>query len=92
MNEEIDNENEESYSVTPKEAALLADILKTEKVPEGYLGMDVLEFLMLFVVGTNGAVPLPDGLMGRGDLAGVPLREMPSIIKQLKEALLNSVP
>ena len=92
MNEEIDNENEESYSTTPKGTALLTNILETEKVPEEYLGMDVLEFLMLFVVGTNGAVPIPDGLMGREDLAGVPLREMPGVIQQLKEALLNSVP
>ena len=92
MNEEIDNENEESYSVTPKGTALLADILDSEKVPDEYLGLDILTFLMLFVVSTDGAVPIPDDLMGKEDLEGVPLREMPGVIKQLKEALLNSVP
>ena len=90
MNEEIDDE--ESYSVTPKGRALLIDILETGKVPDEYLDMDVLTFLFLFVINTGAAVPIPDNLMGREDLEGVPLREMPSIIKQLKEALLNSVP
>ncbi len=90
MNEEIDNE--ESYSTTPKGIALMAGILETEIVPDEYLDLDVLSFLMLFVVGTSGKVPIPKELMGREDLEGVPLREMPSIIKQLKEALLNSVP
>ena len=90
MNEEIDNE--ESYSMTPKGVALLVDILETETVPDKYLDMDVLTFLMLFVLGTGSRVPIPAGLMGREDLEGVPLREMPGIIKQLKEALLNSVP
>ena len=90
MNEEIDNE--ESYSVTPKGTALLIGILESGKVPDEYLDLDVLSFLFLFVAGTGAAVPLPDNLMGREDLEGVPLREMPSIIKQLKEALLNSVP
>ena len=90
MNEEIDNE--ESYSITPKGTALLTDILETGKVPDEYLDMDVLTFLMVFVIATSGQVPIPENLMGREDLEGVPLREMPGIIKQLKEALLNSVP
>jgi len=90
VNEEIDDE--ESYSVTPKGTALIANILETGNVPDEYLGLDVLSFLMVFVVATSGKVPIPDDLMGREDLEGVPLREMPGIIKQLKEALLNSVP
>ena len=90
MNEEIDDE--ESYSVTPKGTALIANILETGIVPDEYLDLDVLSFLMLFVVATSAKVPIPEELMGREDLEGVPLREMPGIIKQLKEALLNSVP
>ena len=90
MNEEIDNE--ESYSMTPKGIALLANVLDTGTVPDEYLDLDVLTFLMLFVMGTGASVPIPDDLMGREDLEGIPLREMPGIIKQLKEALLNSVP
>ncbi len=90
MREEIDNE--ESYSVTPKGTAFIADILETGIVPDEYLDLDVLSFLMLFVVATSAKVPIPEELMGREDLEGVPLREMPGVIKQLKEALLNSVP
>ncbi len=90
MNEEIDDESE--YSATPKGIALIADILETGIVPDEYLDLDALSFLMLFVIGTGGKVTIPEGLMGREDLESVPIREMPSIIKQLKEALLNSVP
>ena len=91
MREET-SEDEEAYSMTPKGTALLADVLDTGTVPDEYLDLDVLDFLMLFVLGTGGRVPIPEELKGREDLEGVPLREMPGIIKQLKEALLNSVP
>ncbi len=91
MNEEIEND-EKSYSITPKGTAFITGILETGIVPDEYLDLDVLNFLMLFVVGTGGRVSIPEELKGREDLEGVPLREMPGIIKQLKEALLNSVP
>lgn len=90
MNEEIDDE--ENYSLTPEGIAVLADILETEKVPDKYLGLPVLNFLILFVIATGGQVPLPESLKGREDLEDIPLREMPGVIEQLKKALLASVP
>ena len=90
MNEEIDNE--ESYSITPKGIAFLTSILETKTVPDEYVDLSVTGFLAMFVIATGARIPIPDNLMGREDLESVPIREMPSIIKQLKEALLNSVP
>ena len=88
---EHDIEDDTTYAITPEGLALVGEVLETGQVPDNMLNISVLDFLLLFSLATGCKVPLPENLQGREDLAEVPLQEMPSVIEQLKEALLTSV-
>ena len=85
---EHDIEDDTTVEITPKGRALVAEVLETGQVPDAMLNISVLDFFLLFNVATGCKVPLPKNLQGRKDLAEMPLQETPSVIEQLRKALV----